>query len=654
MEVYPGVSYFKDGDALAQGPMNIPLQALAARTDYLYRKLNEVANNDSFATVQMNQANVQASVSDIVYYDTAAQVYKPATTALLSSAISRYESADHTTYAVGLYKGGSSIVTYGVHTFDLESDIPIVTNEAFREGPYYLSGDVAGKLTASPNGVAVYLGTIYKQGSAYIFHMAPQIKDLWEAHIHTKTYLTQTAVGPGDYDFTGYGSCEIVLTAGYTKADAEDYTFTLAGNTMTVLDGAGVEAYAGVIAVDTSYDLLDGSGISFYVKNLTDTTVVLPMPISGRGWRESISTDLVTTGYIYNVGYDAVLSEQFPNTPSNSIQLELNGVMQDNVTDIATGAYTVKPDGIYWLSTVSPLAEDGEYESQKIFKLYSTYTRVGDSGLVTSLEAVGNAVSLIDAAGNPVIGKATGDCRITANLDLTAGVADTPGHNVVKGIEDGQFISGPVIEAVTSGDGILVSTVNGVATISLEATTSYKGSFTDTILLNADQALDPGMTVPYLKLKPYTNAATDPTTEILYSMKVPQSMPAGDYKIAVYFTLFPTEDNNTGGVQTIAMTMTSTILDSRSTVVKLTDVVPEVHAVTSLSLGVGYKAYNPKLYYSADGIVDAAAEPDAINNDVEFGTLNPGDTFTLKLGRAATAFSGSLGILDARWELIKQ
>ena len=661
---YPAVPYFKDEDAVVPSTMNRPVQALAARTDYLASKMEALAGSDVMASLQQNNVAVAAGVEDnrVVYLDSVDEEYKLALASSLQSNIYTYNNSSPSTYAVGMYKGNDIVVTYGRYEFTDASDIPLEPTEVFQPGPYYLSNAFAGLITQTPKGPAVYIGTIVPDGTSFILNMAPQVKDLWEAHLHKQHYLSTAAVGSDNTAFTGYGACGLVL-AGFYASDPAEYVFTLAGGFMTVTKSGSIVFASTEITINTRYALTDGSGVEFYITTLTDAESVLTLPDAGVGWREATGDDMRTTGYVYNTGYDTVLSELFPDTPVNGFALELNGVSQDNVRDISTGAYATELDGLYWLSTVSPLEASGDMQDSKVFKLYTTYTRVGTAGAITSVTAAaGSAIAIKDGYGNLIQGQPqTGDVVITGSFDITEGTDITkPGYVVVKGVDsEGNLERGPVVETIAAGSGLIASNVpgTGVWDISLdEGDSSYRGSFKDVMLNNARQELDPTGMIPYLSLRPYTNAATDPTTSILASMEVGRHLPEGEYDIAVYVTAFPTVDNDSGAIVYVPMTMKSAIVKTKSETLRIDDAVHATHAPAALTFAAGYRAFNPKLYYTAAGTTEAA---DAVDNGVILTTdadyLEPGDTFTISIGRAASAsYTGSIGLLGLTWELIKR
>jgi len=210
----PVVGYRDTVDVLDEQTMNRPITALVQRTDYLKALLETISGEPPFESVRLSGVALsttdEPTVYDFVYLEETTGHFAPAQATAIPSAIEAYASAGMTAYAVGLLVdaagGFGTVVTYG--KIDLSSVLLstlLETNEVFRDGPYFLSTAEPGKMTANPRGPAIYLGYFLEDASNPGFGnfaaLAPQLKDIWQAHLHYNFALA--AQPAGDNEPTG-------------------------------------------------------------------------------------------------------------------------------------------------------------------------------------------------------------------------------------------------------------------------------------------------------------------------------------------------------------------------------------------------------------------------------------------------------------------
>lgn len=209
---FPPVVGYRDAvDALDEQNMNRPITALVQRTDYLKALLDTIAGTPPFEAVRLSGVALSTTdvptVYDFVYLEEVTGHFAPAEAKAIPSAIEAYASAGLTAYAVGLLvdatSGFGTVVTYG--RVDLSSVLLttlLETNEVFRDGPYFLSTAEPGKMTANPRGPAIYLGyflaDVDNPGYGSFAVLAPQLKDIWQAHLHYNFALAGQPAGDNE------------------------------------------------------------------------------------------------------------------------------------------------------------------------------------------------------------------------------------------------------------------------------------------------------------------------------------------------------------------------------------------------------------------------------------------------------------------------
>ena len=209
--------------------LNRPVRQLTERTQYLYDRVSSMIGADTFESVRTLNAVLETTgayaptVGDFVYFDRSTNTYKKA---MVGSSAEDAAIASDQSYPLGLLSavnadGTGTIVLYGKldlatsgSGWDLNSMIED-GDETYSDGRYYLSATEAGKMTASPTGLAVYLGQFVEDednpGYGGYAILNPQYKDMSEAHFHRAYPLYDQPAGRH-------------VVSGYTPADTHSIT----------------------------------------------------------------------------------------------------------------------------------------------------------------------------------------------------------------------------------------------------------------------------------------------------------------------------------------------------------------------------------------------------------------------------------------------
>ena len=210
--IFPAVTGYTDGE---QSPveaetLNQPINQLRQRTDYLFSQLQTVIGQNAFETVRLQDVDLASDdtpvVGDLVYFDVNSKTYGKAVADSMVIPTFPYTYADDSSFAIGIITTVSglkgTLSTYGkVALTDVTAMVE--TDAVFRDGPYYASTSQPGKVTTEPKDIAVYIGFIIKSetdDSGYVL-LAPQLKDMWEAHLHRRFNMDSTPAA--SFEVTG-------------------------------------------------------------------------------------------------------------------------------------------------------------------------------------------------------------------------------------------------------------------------------------------------------------------------------------------------------------------------------------------------------------------------------------------------------------------
>lgn len=289
MLTYPYVPAYKSGP-FGEKEANAPVLALAARTDYLKRKLEQLEGGNLILRDVPLDMELPPSIGDVVYRDPVTKTAKPAI-ALVDEFKNNHTHATAGTFASGVLidiEGSSGVILVaGKMPTDILASNMIEPGEQFRPGPYYLSNRTPGKVTAHPGGAVVFIGTLAADFSV----VNCNYNDLQQAHRHVG-FTLQSAVagaatilpGSGRVLLSGFaptaGSSDVklVVTGGSAGIDC-DYTFTLTG---TGLIGSTRLHWSTSDHSDDGYTASEDPGYGVNTGVLV-TALSHPIPIGSKG-----------------------------------------------------------------------------------------------------------------------------------------------------------------------------------------------------------------------------------------------------------------------------------------------------------------------------------------------------------------------------------
>ncbi len=198
--------------------LNRPVRELTERTNWLYEQLQSLLGSGTFESVRILNAALDTeseyapSVGDFVQLDRTTRTYAQA---LATVSDEDMFTADPQAYAVGLLThvnadNTGTVVLYGKAAlatsgagWDLSGMVE-TGDEVYRNGTYYLSTTEAGKMTATPAGIAIYLGQFQDSAAAPGYGgsvlLNPQYRDTGEAHIHRAYPLYDQPAGINSTD----------------------------------------------------------------------------------------------------------------------------------------------------------------------------------------------------------------------------------------------------------------------------------------------------------------------------------------------------------------------------------------------------------------------------------------------------------------------
>lgn len=209
MATFPAVDGYKNEEDVEEDILNRPILALKERTEFLRQRLENLAGQQAFESVRITDVELNTAeppaLYDFVFVENG-NTFAKALAASSQDFLTPYQMAEDSAFAVGIVTdisgaGKGTVVLYGKLNIPSSVDINdlIESGETYRSGPYYLSTVEKGKLTATPKGPAVYIGFIVSDiadtSTAATIMLAPQYKDLWQAHSHFKFVLSDNVAG---------------------------------------------------------------------------------------------------------------------------------------------------------------------------------------------------------------------------------------------------------------------------------------------------------------------------------------------------------------------------------------------------------------------------------------------------------------------------
>jgi hypothetical protein len=339
--LFPPVAGYRDGlDKLGADDMNRPINALTRRTDYLKSQLDVITGAGTFESVRLTGVQLSTTtpptVNSFVYLDPTNNRLAPAIAEAMPSAVDNYASATLAAYSIGLLVaiagGTGTVVTYG--RFSLTGILLtslLETGEVFRDGPYFLSTTQAGRMTANPKGPAIYLGYFLEDkgspGYGDFALLAPQLKDIWQAHLHYNFPLYSQPAG--DNAFTGTTPADTAYVRGI-KPDDYQPGGPQAGNeppirALVIGDWTGTGTVTYTVWVTTTGDTMASALVHWSTNDDSDdpvggaTGVRLaaynqPVAIGGKGLYFVLEMGGAFADYLTIDNFDALVTTTIPVT----------------------------------------------------------------------------------------------------------------------------------------------------------------------------------------------------------------------------------------------------------------------------------------------------------------------------------------------------
>lgn len=358
MSLWVSVQGFGSDEYLEADILNRPVRQLRERTDYLYRRLEELSADASLSSLRLidvplaTNTDYVPQVKDIVYYNPETKVYEQAL-ATIDVAKSMLLETDYAGYAVGMLIAKSSSGATGTIVISGKANLSDVSDwaladlmepgETFRSGPYFLSAVQRGKLSSYPNGPEIYIGyfsdNVATPGIGGYALINPQYRSFAEAHIHQSFPLKMQPVGTGErvgetdlFTVHGFRSVAAVQSSHGTHDAATGPTLDLGGsplNTFVVNNLIGLpitnvtRAATGIISANTETTVT-----AILEDNLGD-------PIDWQSGDEFYIGDrhrlVVTGGYTASdsIQYDLILVTDVLGVPSSLANTYLSWTSSD-------------------------------------------------------------------------------------------------------------------------------------------------------------------------------------------------------------------------------------------------------------------------------------------------------------------------------------
>ena len=221
------VRRYSDGQSIDAATLNIPVEDLVSRTDYLKDLLSGFG--DPFASVIISNLTYdesEVSIGDVVYIDAdTSYSANPINVHLAKSVVDAMDSlaSYKSAFAIGIVSSIQTNTKCSVTIYGQVKNLAITNltdDQSDTPGVYYLSGRTAGKITMYPSGPQVLIGTFLKDRC----FLTPNHKSFAESHIHRSVKLS-TQILTGD-DITSDS------TEGWVAEDGGGYKYKMAKGSM--------------------------------------------------------------------------------------------------------------------------------------------------------------------------------------------------------------------------------------------------------------------------------------------------------------------------------------------------------------------------------------------------------------------------------------
>lgn len=313
----PVVRKIKDGEAVEQDTVNVPIEQLTQRDQHLFEKFEEVAGKSvltSFDQPLHPSETFNVGELSVTYYknDEAGSGLAKGISGFNSTSSSAMFTANSSNYSFGItktiYSGTKTadVFTEGLCEFPVDIDdskLGLVqqingVSETFSVGPYFLSSKTKGKITKDPSGIPVYIGYAISKRKFLLHTVIPEFSQFF---INYRYHILDRVAGVPVLNTTWAITAPNTAKLGWIPA-----------------------ASSGVSNIPT--------GAVFYYN--------IPTP-------EVLATDSGLSAY--ERAEAAELLKYLPPVPSNFIQLYVNGTLSRFKDSFDTsGVFSINEYGLWW------------------------------------------------------------------------------------------------------------------------------------------------------------------------------------------------------------------------------------------------------------------------------------------------------------------
>jgi hypothetical protein len=398
--------------------------------------------------------------------------------------------------------------------------------------------------------------------------------------------------------------------------------------------------------------------------------------------------------YDYVMGLHQSVDFYYPPVPAQAAGLFVNGVEMENAALFPDNpTYCLGRKTIHWMEDdiehlpwpygITSHDDPVDPADDKTIAFYFIVGFQCASGPVTSIVPAPNSPIKVYTYGTNEAAY-TGDLMIDADLDLKTVDAGVKGFNVPKRSKGGNLLTGPVVEKIKGGTGIVVTQEagcpvgQGTVTISLDNGT-LREHFNEVALENAKQE-KLGL-FPYISLLGWGTGTNIPSAFTLM-MRVPTSLdPDKNYQLQVRMTMFGALGYKSTAKRVAGIQMEYNILpdytgDTHSSL-KTGLIAPENPRVFTVPFGhidgreYSYVAYDPfvaSTEYKDDSPevvpdvkVPFTSLPIPSNEELPGVHLKPGYLVAIRISRTSPSgvgglyetgeYTGPIGFLSMEWTL---
>jgi len=187
----PTVRTITDGNPVSAAYTEGPLQDLTQRTDWLYAQILTLMSGGTLL-LRSQVLFTAVPVGTPVYFDIVTSTYKAALAAINSTTFVTAAPSAQVAGIVSNVSGTSAdIVTSGYLKLTSGQWAAVFDSGVFTPGAVYLS-TIAGKVSASPGTLGIYLGTLQPDGSIII---VPSNASAFLDHVHIQEMLVGAPAG---------------------------------------------------------------------------------------------------------------------------------------------------------------------------------------------------------------------------------------------------------------------------------------------------------------------------------------------------------------------------------------------------------------------------------------------------------------------------